>query len=1001
MLLNILSPIATVALADEITTTKSAEAAPSPESSETPTPSAEPSLTISLDPSPTASPSESSVPAPEPIVEPSPTPFPTPSLDESLTTPPALELELIDTSSTESQSSATLAPPIWQTNSDGSSTTINSVILNQTYTATQNDKVSVTFTKLSANSGKLTIKEITLTSEQMAKTGALSDKAYDITSDMADGTFAFDLILPKPTNQENAQIKFAEDVAGLKNAETVASGDVKTETASVSTSLNHFTIFVVAGTISSPGPGTYIASPFNEASASVVINEFVYNPSTGNEWVEIINKTNSDIDLTGWKIEDFANHQSTLSGILPANGIKVFDNLGTVSLNNTTSDGNGDTIYLKNGSDTIIDEVTYQKQADGTTINNTSSVASVAAGQSLYRTTDGGSSWDVTSSPSKGWFNIATTWTCDQLNGTGSPATPPILASIAACLSSGSGIVTNMGSLTNPSAATDLSFEKRTNVADSATAVGKIVFAGPLNLSDQNTVNYLKAAGQKLDMATSGGEVRVGLDTIVSGATESNFKTAAATITMYGLSAIHSAPNLLIKNNSGAAILPSDAANYPTVTGVGGVAGFNDTLHTYTFTTNHFTTFETDSISPTVTKLGTNSADVTITAGATATLVFSEPLSSTGKSAVETALTNGANQTITYSWNGASDTLTITGHVSNLTTFANDVVVNVSDVAGNTSSGLLIVDSKLDATQTTPNGSGAATVDSTTPQVVITNPTQAVDLTISSGTTSPTIDVSSFITNGTGTLPAITITSANANNTSVAIPASTVVTSADATWNGIIAAPTVTTVTLPDTSGQTKTLSTAIEVGFTDAKLSFDKAVRLLLPNQAGKRAGYIRTGIDFTEITNICAADNQTTGDALAADGECKIDAANGLDLVIWTKHFTKFASYTQTTNPPAGSGLSDGLGCANHDCNTATTSQAQISGSAQKFISEVLGTLTTPSLENTSSPSEDSVKGASTSPKPTSVEEQSGNKKGLAVALGVLILASGTAFFLRKRIF
>lgn len=45
----------------------------------------------------------------------------------------------------------------------------------------------------------------------------------------------------------------------------------------------------------------------------------------------------------------------------------------------------------------------------------------------------------------------------------------------------------------------------------------------------------------------------------------------------------------------------------------------------------------------------------------------------------------------------------------------------------------------------------------------------------------------------------------------VIIPATTVV-SADTGWDGVISAPTVTTVTLPETAGQTKTLVTAIEI---------------------------------------------------------------------------------------------------------------------------------------------------------------------------------------------
>jgi hypothetical protein len=206
----------------------------------------------------------------------------------------------------------------------------------------------------------------------------------------------------------------------------------------------------------------------------------------------------------------------------------------------------------------------------------------------------------------------------------------------------------------------------------------------------------------------------------------------------------------------------------------------------------------------------------------------------------------------------------------------------------------------LSATQTAPDGSGAATINSTTSQVVITNPDQAVNITIADGTDNPTIDVSAFITNGTGILPAIII---NSNVADVSIPDGTTVTSASTTWNGVIAAPTVTTITLPPTSGQTKTLSTAIEIGFTGVKLSFDKGVSILLPGQAGKRVGYVRTGIDFTEITTVCGEDSQTWADTnLVSDGDCKIDMEP--DLVIWTKHFTTFAAYTQTTNAPSYSG-------------------------------------------------------------------------------------------------
>ncbi len=176
---------------------------------------------------------------------------------------------------------------------------------------------------------------------------------------------------------------------------------------------------------------------------------------------------------------------------------------------------------------------------------------------------------------------------------------------------------------------------------------------------------------------------------------------------------------------------------------------------------------------------------------------------------------------------------------------------------------------------------------------MITSATQPLVIAVSSETTNATINYGSLISSGIGAIPQTTINSALAT---IEIPASTI-TSADNTWNGILMAPKVTTVSLPVTSGQTKSLSSAIEIGFSGAKLTFNKAVKITMPGQAGKRVGYTRAGEDFTEITNTCSVSDQSADGTLAADSECKIDS--GSDLVIWTKHFTTFATYTQTTNP------------------------------------------------------------------------------------------------------
>lgn len=204
-----------------------------------------------------------------------------------------------------------------------------------------------------------------------------------------------------------------------------------------------------------------------------------------------------------------------------------------------------------------------------------------------------------------------------------------------------------------------------------------------------------------------------------------------------------------------------------------------------------------------------------------------------------------------------------------------------------------------------PDNNGVATLSTTTNQVIITNRKITTSITINSDTSDPTIDISSFISNGVGILPAINIAAVNANNVTVAISASTTVTSASTTWDGIISAPKVINITLPVESGQTKITSTAIEVGLTDMKLTFDKAVKIILPNQVGKRVGYTRMGSAFTEITNVCVSLTDQVAinnDLVDLKEECKIDS--GSDIVIWTKHFTTFASYTQSANSSTSSG-------------------------------------------------------------------------------------------------
>ncbi len=185
-------------------------------------------------------------------------------------------------------------------------------------------------------------------------------------------------------------------------------------------------------------------------------------------------------------------------------------------------------------------------------------------------------------------------------------------------------------------------------------------------------------------------------------------------------------------------------------------------------------------------------------------------------------------------------------------------------------------------------------------------------------------------------------------NIKMFIPANITITSANLSWNGTITLPTIkpkSSITPTADADTTVSVSGVIEVGLEDMELTFSKGVRLVLPGMSGKLAGYSKNGA-FTKITQTCTDDTQATGDALNG-GECKIDADS--DLVIWTMHFTRFGTYTQTNNP------------------TQTNSGSTTTGSSSG------GFFIKPTLQIPSTPPETSVSGSSEISAPQSNEETS----------------------------
>lgn len=129
---------------------------------------------------------------------------------------------------------------------EGEKATLATVSKNTTYAAPQDSEVTVTFTKLPENPGSLSIEKVSLTNAQMEVVGATTAIAYDITSSMENGTFEYELTLPKPKDAtDELAIIYADSVADLSSAETIESNVIATEDTITAKGLNHFTIFIV------------------------------------------------------------------------------------------------------------------------------------------------------------------------------------------------------------------------------------------------------------------------------------------------------------------------------------------------------------------------------------------------------------------------------------------------------------------------------------------------------------------------------------------------------------------------------------------------------------------------------------------------------------------------------------------------------------------------------------------------------------------------------------
>ncbi len=361
----------------------------------------------------------------------------------------------------------------------------------------------------------------------------------------------------------------------------------------------------------------------------LIISEFFLG-SSGAQWIEVLNTTDNVIDLTDWEFvvapmdgDDSysgAPNTSTLSGLVPAKGLLVISEAGLMY-----AEGAPAGLFMQIVvSNTPISAVSYGYHVTG--------VPYVAKPDSTSSTPESAmqhmGSWSVTTSISRGWYNITTsTLDCDSPPVPGPGVTPPSLAAIATCLPSG--VDSNItDSNFDPTNAQGLYFYKE--------GMGEIVLnQSTFNITDQNSMNLLQNLRTKLEL--DGG--RVALDA----STAALMRDAGAEIYFYGLSDLGyqniDISSVIVRDDSGN-IIPTSSVDYPEITSVNWSDTNTGTLY---FVTEHFSGYETvpvlSEVTPVPDPSTTTTPNFTFSANVTGTYMFLGDCSSTPMGST----TNGNN----------------------------------------------------------------------------------------------------------------------------------------------------------------------------------------------------------------------------------------------------------------------------------------------------------------------------------------------------------------------
>ncbi len=124
----------------------------------------------------------------------------------------------------------------------------------------------------------------------------------------------------------------------------------------------------------------------------------------------------------------------------------------------------------------------------------------------------------------------------------------------------------------------------------------------------------------------------------------------------------------------------------------------------------------------------------------------------------------------------------------------------------------------------------------------------------------------------------------------VFIPENTMISGPD-DWDGKISTPSIEKLlglNLPKQEGAYSNIDLVVFMGLEEGSIHFSNPVEIIFRGMAGKSVGIVVNG-EFSEITETC--DMNMSEEA----NECKLDSADGKDLIVLTNHFSKFVTYGQ----------------------------------------------------------------------------------------------------------